>query len=123
MKPGRPFVFGKLGGKLLCGLPGNPVSAFVTFLLLVWPVIRRWQGAMEAQLSKSWGRLLEPVDNPDQRRHFLRVHLNAGGEVSLAGLQASHALASLAASNGLLDVPAGTVLAANSLVPVLRWDD
>ena len=47
MKPGRPFVFGRCRGKLLFGLPGNPVSALVTFLLLVRPALLRWQGATD----------------------------------------------------------------------------
>ncbi|MCX6923839.1 MAG: molybdopterin molybdotransferase MoeA, partial [Verrucomicrobia bacterium] len=47
IKPGRPLAFGRLGPKLLFGLPGNPVSAFVTFLLLVRPALRRWQGATD----------------------------------------------------------------------------
>jgi molybdopterin molybdotransferase len=122
MKPGRPFVFGRCRGKLLFGLPGNPVSALVTFLLLVRPALLRWQGATDVSLPAHPGVLAEPLSNPGERRHFMRVKVDPTGKVQLAGLQASHALSSLAAANGLVDVPAHTTLAAGSAVTVLRWD-
>jgi molybdopterin molybdotransferase len=121
MKPGRPFVFGRRRGRLLFGLPGNPVSALVTFLLLVRPALLRWQGATEASLPAYPGTLAEPLANPGERRHFMRVQVDPTGKVQLAGFQASHALSSLAAANGLVDVPAHTTLAAGSAVTVLRW--
>jgi molybdopterin molybdotransferase len=122
MKPGRPFVFGRCRGKLLFGLPGNPVSALVTFLLLVSPALLRWQGATDVSLPAHSGVLAEPLANPGERRHFMRVKVDPTGMIRLAGLQASHALSSLAAANGLVDVPAHTTLAAGSAVTVLRWD-
>jgi molybdopterin molybdotransferase len=122
MKPGRPFVFGRCQGKLLFGLPGNPVSAFVTFLLLVRPAFLRWQGASDVSLPASPGVLAEPVANDGLRRHFMRVRLEADGKVRSAGLQASHVLSSLAAANGLVDVPPGVTLAAGTTVRVLRLD-
>jgi molybdopterin molybdotransferase len=122
MKPGRPFVFGRYRGKLLFGLPGNPVSALVTFLLLVRPALLRWQGATDVSLLAHPGVLAEPLANPGERRHFMRVQVDSTGNVRLAGLQASHALSSLAAANGLVDVPAHTILAAGSATTVLRWD-
>jgi molybdopterin molybdotransferase len=122
MKPGRPFVFGRCGGKLLFGLPGNPVSALVTFLLLVRPALLRWQGARDVSLPAHPGVLAEPLANLGERRHFMRVKVDPTGMVQLAGLQASHALSSLAAANGLVDVPAHTTVAAGTTVTVLRWD-
>jgi molybdopterin molybdotransferase len=121
IRPGRPFVFGRWGQKLLFGLPGNPVSALVTFLLLVRPALRRWQGAAELSLPARPGVLAEPVANPGERRHFLRVRMAADGKVFSAGLQASHALSSLAVANGLLDVPPDTNLPAGAAVQVLDW--
>jgi molybdopterin molybdotransferase len=121
MKPGRPFVFGRCRGKLLFGLPGNPVSALVTFLLLVRPALLRWQGATDISLPAHPGVLAEPLANPGERRHFMRVKVDPTGKVQLAGLQASHVLSSLAAANGLVDVPAHTTLTAGSTVTVLRW--
>ena len=122
IKPGRPFVFGRLREKPLFGLPGNPVSALVTFLLLVRPALLRWQGARDVSLPAHPGVLAEPLANPGERRHFVRVKVDTNGKVQSAGLQASHLLSSLAAANGLVDVPAQTTLAAGSAVTVMRWD-
>ncbi len=122
MKPGRPFAFGRHGGKLLFGLPGNPVSALVTFLLLVRPALLRWQGARCVSLPTHPGVLAEPLVNAGERRHFLRVKVDAAGRVWSAGAQASHVLSSMAAANGLVDVPANSTLEAGATVQVLRWD-
>ena len=122
IKPGRPFVFGRLRGKLLFGLPGNPVSALVTFLLLVRPALLRWQGATDVSLPAHSGVLAETLANLGERRHFIRVKVDSLGKVRSAGIQASHVLSSLAAANGLVEVPAGTTLPAGSTVTVLRWE-
>jgi molybdopterin molybdotransferase len=122
IKPGRPFFFGRRGAKLLFGLPGNPVSAFVTFLLLVRPALLRWQGAREVSLPTHPGVLAEPLENAGRRRHFIRVRVDAVGRVFSAGLQASHALGSLGLANGLVEVPPGASIPANATVQVLRWE-
>lgn len=122
IKPGRPFLFGHWGEKLLFGLPGNPVSAQVTFLLLVRPTLLRWQGATEVGLPAHPGVLAEPLANPGNRRHFLRVRTDPAGRVYSAGAQASHMLSSLAAANGLVDLPSETSLARGATVQVLRWE-
>ena len=90
IKPGRPFVFGRWDKKLLFGLPGNPVSAFVTFLLLVRPALLRWQGANDTALPAHPGVLAEALANPGERRHFLRVRVDTASQVRSAGAQASH---------------------------------
>ncbi len=120
IRPGKPFVFGKLGGKFLFGLPGNPVSAFVTFLVLVYPALRRWQGARHHSLPVFSGVLGEPLSNPGDRRHFLRVQVDGDGRVFSAGKQASHVLASLARADGLLELAPGQHLAAGQTVALLR---
>jgi len=122
IKPGRPFVFGRHEEKLLFGLPGNPVSAFVTFLLLARPALLRWQGAVKASLPASLGILAEPFSNQDGRRHFVRVVMDAKGKVHSAGTQASHILSSLAMAGGMVDVPPKTILAAGTIVQVLQWE-
>ena len=122
IKPGRPFVLGTMGKKVLFGLPGNPVSAMVTFLLLVRPALLKWQGAARLGLPVSLGQLAEPLSNPEERRHFLRVQVDEQGLVRSAGVQESHALNSLAAANGLIDLAPGTNLPAGALVRVLRWN-
>jgi len=122
IKPGRPFVFGRRGNRFLFGLPGNPASALVTFLLLVRPALRRWQGAAEIALPTHAGVLVEPLANPGDRRHFVRVSVSQAGQVRSAGAQVSHVISSLAAANGLVDVPPRTTLLAGKTVQVMRWD-
>ncbi len=122
IKPGRPFVFGRCRGKFLFGLPGNPVSALVTFVLLARPALLRWQGAVDVSPPRHPGVLAEPLANPGARRHFMRVRLDGSGKVFSAGLQASHVLSSLAAANGLVDVPPETHLPAGATVQVIQWD-
>jgi molybdopterin molybdotransferase len=122
VKPGRPFVFGQKGNKLLFGLPGNPISALVTYLLLVRPAILRFQGARDLALPSFDAPLAGPLVNAGPRRHFMRVALRPDGAVVSAGLQGSHALSSAAAADGLVDVPPDTTLGAGTKVRVLRWD-
>jgi molybdopterin molybdotransferase len=121
MRPGRPFVFGRLGAKLWFGLPGNPVSALVTFHLLVRPALLRLQGASQLAPLSHPGVLAEPLMNRANRRHFMRVRVDDRGEVRSAGTQASHILSSLALADGLLDLPPGASWPAGSVVEVLRW--
>jgi molybdopterin molybdotransferase len=132
IKPGRPFVFGQFSNsnerlptenpKLFFGLPGNPVSALVTFLLLVRPAILRSQGAIDVALPRHPAILGEPLENQGDRRHFTRVRISDDGKVHSSGFQASHILSSLAAANGFVDVPPRSTLAAGTTVQVLRWD-
>jgi molybdopterin molybdotransferase len=122
IKPGRPFAFGRCAGRCLFGLPGNPVSALVTFLLLVRPALLRWSGAAATSLPASPGLLAEPLHNAGSRRHFMRVLVDAAGNVRSAGFQAAHALSSLASADGLVDVPPHTTLPPGTTVPVLRWE-
>lgn len=121
IKPGKPFAWGRLNGKNFFGLPGNPVSAFVTFLLFVRPVILKLQGARDVGLPVQRGALKHELQNPANRRHFIRVFINPEGEVSSAGAQASHRISSLAASNGLVDLPPETNWPAGHGVDVFRW--
>jgi molybdopterin molybdotransferase len=122
IRPGRPFIFGRCKGKLLFGLPGNPVSALVTFVLLVRSALLRFQGAREVSLPSQPGILSEPLANPGNRRHFMRVRIDAGAKICSAGAQASHMLTSLALANGLIDVPASTILHEGSHVAVMKWE-
>ncbi|HMJ92138.1 MAG TPA: gephyrin-like molybdotransferase Glp, partial [Candidatus Acidoferrum sp.] len=85
IRPGKPFVFGRWREQFLFGLPGNPVSAFVTFLMLVRPALLRWQGASETGLSIRRAVLAESFSNPGERRHFVRVALDRGGAVRSTG--------------------------------------
>jgi molybdopterin molybdotransferase len=122
IKPGKPFFFGRWRGRFLCGVPGNPVSAFVTAFLLVRPLLLKLQGATDLTPPSFPANLAEVFSNQDSRRHFVRVCVDAEGKVRPAGLQASHRLSSLARADGLVDVPPNTSLAAGSRVRVLRWE-
>ena len=122
IKPGKPFAFGRRADKFLFGLPGNPVSALVAFLLLARPALLRWQGAARITLPAWPGVLAESLANPGSRRHFMRVVMDAAGSVHSTGTQASHVLSSFASANGLVDVAPQTTLAAGTTVPVLRWE-
>ena len=122
VKPGKPFALGTWDGKFLFGLPGNPVSAFVTFLLLVRPALLKLQGAKHLELPARPGLLEEAIVNDGDRRHFIRVTLDLHGQVRSAGPQASHLLRSLAQANGLVDVPPKTTLPSGARVAVLCWE-
>jgi molybdopterin molybdotransferase len=110
IKPGKPFVFGQCGDKYLFGLPGNPVSALATFHLLVRPALLHWQGATQTDPVRYPVAAGESLANHGDRRHFVRAILDETGRVRLAGPQASHLLASLAAANGLVDLPPATTI-------------
>ena len=111
MKPGKPFAYGKIDAAHFIGLPGNPVSSFVTFLLLVRPFILKLQGA--TVLAPESIALPAHFDWPkaDKRREFLRVRLNAAGGLDLFGNQSSGVLTSAVWGDGLVDNPPGQTIA------------
>lgn len=123
VKPGKPFLFGRAGQCAIFGLPGNPVSAFVTFLLFARPAILRMMGAGEDELSlpKYDAQLTEEVQNRSDRPHYVRGQV-AGGKFTPVGRQESHALYGLSRANGLLRVPPGQVFPAGTTVPILVLD-
>ena len=81
--------------------------------------ILRMAGANDITAPISFGQLAEDILNPGDRRHFVRVTLDGEGNVRASGPQASHRLASLAAANGLLDVPPGANWPAGKTVKVI----
>lgn len=122
IKPGKPFAFGQLEGATWFGLPGNPVSAFVTWHLLALPALRRMMGQTNVGGRTQRARLGEPISNKGDRRTFFRVRLDPNGIVTLAGAQGSHIQSCLAEADALLDVPAGTAWPSGTEVRVLRLD-
>jgi molybdopterin molybdotransferase len=119
MKPGKPFAYGKVGGAHFIGLPGNPVSSFVTFLLLVRPFLLKLQGA--AALAPTAVQLPAQFDGPrpDKRREFLRARRDAQGRLELFPNQSSGVLTSSVWADGLIDVPAGQTIARGDVVRFL----
>ena len=122
VKPGKPFVLGQVDGKPVFGMPGNPVSALVTYLLMVRPALLNMQGAAEWRLAKRPGCLVDELANKGDRRHFVRVTIDDHGLVRSVGGQRSHMLGSLAKANGLVDLPPGTRLAKGDPVNVQLID-
>ncbi|WP_439518640.1 molybdopterin molybdotransferase MoeA [Hydrogenophaga sp.] len=129
MKPGKPFAYGTVrrdaGECHFIGLPGNPVSSFVTFLLLVRPFLLRLQGVPidSARALPVATRLPAhfSVERADRRREFLRVRRNAAGGLDLFPNQSSGVLTSAVWGDGLVDNPAGTTIAHGDLVSYLSF--
>jgi molybdopterin molybdotransferase len=108
MQPGMPQGFGMVGADAtpIFTLPGNPVSAYVSFQVFVRPVISVLQNRPPERLRQAPAVLTAPVRSPQHRRSFLRGILDAeGGTVTPVSGQASHQLASLARANALIIVP------------------
>lgn len=122
MKPGKPFAYGSIArsnGQGAChvtGLPGNPVSSFLTFLMLVRPFLLTLQGgtrvapeAVKMRADFDWLRA-------DKRREFLRARRNAAGGLDLFGNQSSGVLTSMVWGDGLVDNPSGQTIKSGDTV-------
>lgn len=118
VKPGKPLAFGEVGGRPFIGLPGNPVSVFVTFCLFARPFLLRMQGVEQVQPAAYWVEAAFDWPRPDRRREFLRARLvRDGGPVTRVEIyphQGSGVLTSTVWGDGLVDVPPAT--------PVRRGD-
>lgn len=128
MKPGKPLAFGRVrrAGKpgahaWFIGLPGNPVSSFVTFLLMVRPFVLRLQGVTDVEVARLPMRADFAWPKPDRRREFLRVALNAGGGLDLFANQSSGVLTSTVRCDGLIDNPAGRAIAPGDTVRFIAF--
>lgn len=129
MKPGKPLAFGAVRRTgegagagteaLFVGLPGNPVSSFVTFVLCVSTVLRAMQGLPPALPRPLPLRAAFDWPRPDKRREFLRVRLNAAGEPELFDNQSSGVLTSAVWADGLVDNPPGQTIARGDAVRYL----
>jgi molybdopterin molybdotransferase len=125
IKPGKPLLFTKTkradGGVChIFGLPGNPVSSFVTFQLFVRPALLRAMGAegSSLQLPKARATLAAPLINPGDRPHYLRGTFS-NGRFTPQAVQQSHALFALSQSNALLRMEPEASLDAGAAVMVL----
>jgi molybdopterin molybdotransferase len=122
MKPGKPFLFatGQWMGepKWVFGLPGNPVSAFVTFRVLVSPVLERIRGLHTAE-KESAVRVGEAISNDGDRPHYVRGRVEHG-VFWPQGLQRSDALFGLSQSTALLRVEVGEHVLAGEMRTILR---
>ena len=129
MKPGKPVAFGRVSdpaggsGADFIGLPGNPVSSFVTFLMLVRPFILRRMG-VEDCLPHSI-RLPAGFDwpRPDRRREFLRARVGEAGQVELFPNQGPGVLSSTVWAAGLVDNPAGHAITQGEPVSFIPYSE
>ncbi|HEY7033001.1 MAG TPA: gephyrin-like molybdotransferase Glp [Thermomicrobiales bacterium] len=127
IRPGKPLAFGRIGGVPLIGLPGNPVAAAVAFEQFARPALRKLLGHRNLGIPIVQARLLDRIDNPGGRRHFVRVRVEAdapGGYVArVAGSQGAGVLTSLLLANGLLVVPEDLAVAEpGTVLPVQMLD-
>ena len=121
IKPGKPFAYGRIGDAHFLGLPGNPVSSLVTFLVLVRPFLQQLQGmsgiamkTVAARADFTWARA-------DKRREFLRVRRNADGGLELFPNQSSGVLTSAVWGDGLVDNPPGKTIAPGDTVQYVSF--
>jgi molybdopterin molybdotransferase len=110
IKPGKPFAHGRVGAAHFIGLPGNPVSSFVTFLLLVRPFLLALQGVVDRTPVATNLRADFDWPRADRRQEFLRVRRNAEGGLDLFGNQSSGVLTSAVWGDGLVDNPGGQTI-------------
>jgi molybdopterin molybdotransferase len=128
IKPGKPLAFGSVrtGGSrqaLFVGLPGNPVSSFVTFLVAVAPLLRFLQGMPPQSFKPQLLRADFTWPKPDRRREFLRARLNEQGGLDLFPNQSSGVLTSAVWAEGLVDNAPGAAIAQGQLVRFLSFAD
>jgi len=124
VKPGKPLAFGEVNEAFFIGLPGNPVSSFVTFLLFVRPFILRLQGVAGSlaprsyQLPAAFERL-----KADKRNEFLRAKVNDDGELELFANQSSGVLTSTVWGDGLIDCPPGLSIARGDMLRFIPFNE
>lgn len=108
MKPGKPQVLGRVGDCIVLGLPGNPVSSFVSFQLFALPLLRTLHGRTDVQRPVVVATAAHRLAGSPGKRTFLRVRLRAGDASLLAesaGGQGSHVISALTAADGLAELP------------------
>jgi len=129
IKPGKPLAFGSVRRESrpgtstwFIGLPGNPVSSFVTFLLFVRPFILRLQGRADSAIPSYSMRADFDWPKADRRNEFLRVKLNPQGGLDLYPNQSSGVLTSASWGDGLVDCPPNQPIKAGDLVKYIPFD-
>ncbi len=128
IKPGKPLAFGEVrrasgGNAWFLGLPGNPVSSFITFLLAVRPVLLCLQGAREGAPRTIAMRADFDWPKPDRRREFLRVCRNESGGLDLFANQSSGVLTSTVWGDGVIDNPSGQAIRRGDTVRYLPFSE
>lgn len=127
IKPGKPLAFGQVSNDgsdpaFFLGLPGNPVSSFVTFLLFVRPFILRLQGVADVTPRRLPLRADFELKKGDRRNEFLRARINANGGLDLFPNQSSGVLTSTVWGDGLIDNPPDRAIAHGDTVQFIPFD-
>jgi molybdopterin molybdotransferase len=123
VKPGKPFAHGRIDNAHFIGLPGNPVSSFVTFLLLVRPFLLQLQGVPQVAMKTVAARADFTWARADKRREFLRVRRNVSGGLDLFPNQSSGVLTSVVWGDGLVDNPSGRTIAPGDVVQYVAFTE
>jgi molybdopterin molybdotransferase len=130
IKPGKPLAFGEVnrsgaedGRAFFIGLPGNPVSSFVTFMLFVRPFILRLQGVTDVAPKAFTMRADFAWPKADRRNEFLRAKVNANGGLDLFPNQSSAVLTSTVWGDGLVDNPPGQTIAPGDIVKFIPFSE
>ncbi len=121
MKPGKPFAYGRIGNAHVTGLPGNPVSSYLTFMLLVRPFLLTLQGATRVAPQPIAVRADFDWPRADKRREFLRARRNAKGGLDLFANQSSGVLTSAVWGDGVIDTPAGQPFRSGDIVQFISF--
>ncbi len=121
IKPGKPFAYGRIGAAHFLGLPGNPVSSFVTFLVLVRPFLLQLQGMRDIAMKTVASRADFTWAKADKRREFLRVRRTADGGLELFPNQGSGVLTSAVWGDGFVDNPPGRTVAPGDTVQFISF--
>ncbi|HWB03507.1 MAG TPA: gephyrin-like molybdotransferase Glp [Verrucomicrobiales bacterium] len=123
IRPGKPFLFSATGRKLIFGLPGNPVSAFVTALLFVLPALRRMAGASNVHPVLTNARASSDIQNKGDRTHYLRgLYDPAAGSFEAFPSQQSHAIATLSNASALARLEPDQSILKGDIVRILRLE-
>ena len=121
IKPGKPFAYGRIADAHFLGLPGNPVSSYVTFLVLVRPFLLHLQGMRDFAMKTVAARADFTWARADKRREFLRVRRTADGGLELFPNQGSGVLTSAIWGDGLVDNPPGRTVAPGDTVQFVSF--
>lgn len=130
VKPGKPLAYGEIDNPsgirrnvAIIGLPGNPVSSYVTFLLFVRPYILRMQGVTDVTPKAVRVIAASTHDRADERNEFLRARLNEQGEAELFDNQGSGILSSIVWGDGLIDNPPGRTIKTGDWVKFIPFSE
>jgi len=126
VKPGKPLAFGEVQNAFFIGLPGNPVSSYVTFLLFVRPFLLRLQGVQNPRALAPRSFMMRADFNwpkADKRNEFLRARINDAGGLELFNNQSSGVLTSTVWGDGVIDNPPGQTIAAGDMVKFIPFSE